>query len=254
VGGSTGLSRLDTVRPVPGSPTLSELLDDAALLSLEHQIHLADAVGEHGWDVDLDAPRFTFTGERPLTCTQVHLLGSAAPGPRSWLWGWANPTGYSEEVVAVGHRVRRYGEAHGIAALASAEVPFDALPGSPTEPHVVVGMMADLAKVVTGHWTSYNGPIGGGTRVAFLLDHPDFPLPAPEPERVARVMQQAVAELTLTDHRRAMSSYAARRGLGTELTEDGARLTITGPRLESSVAFDGLGRTSKMSFSLAPAG
>jgi len=42
-------------------PTLMGLLDDAALLSFEHQLHLADVLGEHSYSVDLSAQRFEFT-------------------------------------------------------------------------------------------------------------------------------------------------------------------------------------------------
>lgn len=239
---------------MPATRAVSQLLDDAALYSFEHQLHLGDVVGEHSWDVDLDAPRFTFTGERTVTCTEVHLLGSAAPGPRSWLWGWANPAGYADAVLAVGRRVRDYGEANGIPVLADPEVPFDALPGSPTDPHLVAGLMADLAKVVTGHWTAYNSPVGGGTRAAFLLGHPDFRLPAPQPVRVMRVLQQSVAELPLTDHRRAIHSYAGRRGLGAELSSDRSQLTVTGPGLRTTVSFDEHGRAANMSMSITAPG
>jgi hypothetical protein len=40
-----------------GSITFVDVLDDAALLSLEHQIHLAELLGEHGWSVDLASSR-----------------------------------------------------------------------------------------------------------------------------------------------------------------------------------------------------
>jgi hypothetical protein len=49
-----------------GSITLVDVLDDAALLSLEHQIHLAELLGEHGWSVDLAQERFTITCSRRL--------------------------------------------------------------------------------------------------------------------------------------------------------------------------------------------
>jgi hypothetical protein len=51
---------------------------DAAFLSLEHQLHLADVLGKHAWQVDIAAPSFTFTGDHPLTCNAVHFLGTAA--------------------------------------------------------------------------------------------------------------------------------------------------------------------------------
>lgn len=231
------------------SLTFTDLLDDAALFSLEHQIHLEEVLAEHSWHVDLQQERFEFTGSRTLTCTGFHLLGSAAPGPGSWLWAWANPSGFPPAVAAASARLRDFGRQHGIPELASAEVPFSALPGAPTEPHLAAGLLTEAAKAVTGHWTSYNGDAGGGTRAAFLVEHPDFHLPPPEPARVMRVIQQALAGLRLTDHRRVLHSYAGKRGLGAEFDRDQARLS--GPGFEALVDFDEYGRVANIKASLS---
>ena len=231
------------------SPTFVDLLDDAALLSLEHQLHLSEVVGEHSWEADLAEPRFAFTGEHPLTCTAVHLLGSAAPGPRSWLWGWANPAGYKPEILALGEQVRSFGEQHGLRELASAEVPFAALPGSPEDPALVAGMMMEVTKAITGRFTSYNGPVGGGTRAAFIVEHPEFQLPAPAGPRVMRVLQQSLTDLKLTDHRRAFYSYGTRRGLNTEFV--GPQLHLNGQNVSAKIDFDEFGRVSNIAGSMS---
>lgn len=231
------------------SPTFVNLLDDAALLSLEHQIHLSEVLGEHSWEADLAEPRFAFTGDHPLRCTAVHLLGSAAPGPRSWLWGWANPAGYKQEILAVGSQVRAFGEQHGIPELASAEVPFASLPGAPEDPALVAAMMTEATKAITGRFTSYTGPVGGGTRAAFIVEHPQFQLPAPTGPRVMRVLQQSLAELPLWDHRRALHAYGTRRGLTTEFI--GPQLHLTAPGISAKVHFDEQGRVSNIAGSMA---
>ncbi|MGI5267615.1 DUF6882 domain-containing protein [Nonomuraea sp. CA-218870] len=231
------------------SLTFANLLDDAALLSLEHQLHLEEVLAEHSWHVNLKQPLFEFTGDRSITCTAFHLLGTAAPGPASWLWAWANPSGFPEAVVSASERVRDFGRQHDIPELASAEVPFASLPGSPSAPHVVAGLLTEAAKTVTGHWTSYNGEAGGGTRAAFLVEHPDFHLPAPEPVRVIRVIEQALADLLLTDHRRALRAYAAGRGLGAEFDDREGRLT--GPGFEAVVDLDAYGRVTAIKAGLS---
>jgi hypothetical protein len=237
---------------VPDALTLANVLDDAAILSLEHQLHLADVLGEHNWHVDLGARRFEFTGSHTITCTACHLLGTAAPGSRSWLWGWANESGLPPEVTALSASLRDFGHQHGIGELTTAELPFDALPGAPTEPHQVVGILTDVAKVVSGRWTAYNGEAGGGTRVAFLVEHPEFRLPPPEPARTARVLQQGLAELHLTDHRRAIHSYAMRRPLGVTFAPDGASCSLRGPGFEAAVEFDHLGRVTSIKGTMSP--
>ncbi|MGW5312130.1 DUF6882 domain-containing protein [Nocardia thailandica] len=227
--------------------TLTNLLDDAALLSLEHQLHLSEVAGERPWSVDLQgAGRFSFTGDQPIVAERLHLLGSAAPGPRSWLWAWANPSGYSEEVTGLARAVREFGVQHGIAELSEPEVPFDALPGAPEDPAQVVSIFMDAAKAVSGLWTSYNGPVGGGTRAAFVIEHPSFRLPAPDGPKVATLLQQGIQGLALSDHRRALHSYATKRGLGAQWDAEWTRLTITGPRLDATVLFDEYARVQRI--------
>ncbi|QFU90406.1 DUF6882 domain-containing protein [Amycolatopsis sp. YIM 10] len=228
-------------------PTFLELQDDAALLSFEHQLHLSERVGEHSWRVDLAQPLFEFSGENPLVCERVHLLGSAAPGPGSWLWAWANPFGYRPEVLGIALAAKEFGERHGIPELAEAEIPFDALPGSPTEPAQVASLMMEAAKVATGRWSGYQGPVGGGTRAGFLVEHPELSLPPATSARTMRVLQQGVMELTLHDHRRAFGSYAVNRGL--EVTEDGP-MWISGPDFRIAVEFNEQNLMTKMSATL----
>lgn len=239
---------------VPNSHTLTTLLDDAAILSLEHQIHLGEVLGEHDWNVDLREPRFEFTGARALTCERFHLLGSAGPGPRSWLWGWANPSGFPGPLTELGAAVRDFGHQHGIAELASPEIPFDALPGAPDNPNLVAGMLTEAAKALTGRWSSYTGDAGGGTRVAFLVEHRVFQLPLPEPTRLMGVLQKALAELSLTDPRRAVYAYASRRGLTTEFSPDGRLLTVGASGFEARVSFDEWNRVDKIDGALRSPG
>lgn len=231
-------------------PTFTELLDDAALLSFEHQLQLADVLGEHSWRVDMAKPVFEFTGDKPRTCTRFHFVGSAAPGPRSWLWAWANPTGYPAPLLGLAEYVRDFGHRHGIRELTEPEIAFDELPGSPTEAHLVAGMFVEASKAVANNWTSYTGEVEGGTRATFLVEHPDFVLPAPEPARVMRTLQQSVAELELSDHRRAFHAYAVRRRLNPVFDADGSRLTLNGPQLAATVHFDQQGRAVEISASM----
>jgi len=217
-------------------PTFLELQDDAALLSFEHQLHLADTIGEHAWETDLAVPRFAFTGAHPLTCDRVHLLGSAAPGPKSWLWSWANPASYPDEILGLAKSVRAFGQQHNIPELANPEVPFDALPGAPTEPAQVTALMMEATKAVTLRWTGYQGPVGGGTRAGFLLEHPEFVLGAPEGPRAVRVLQQSLVDLRLYDPRRAFHAYAMRRGL--RVQHHGPQMYISGPAFSVSVQFN----------------
>jgi hypothetical protein len=235
--------------------TLPDMLDDAALMSFEHQLHLQEFIGEHSWNVDLQEGRFEFSGERPLVCDRFHLLGSAAPGPNSWMWGWANPSGFRQDLTALSAAVRDFGREHDVPELASAEVAFDDLPGAPREVPAVVGQLTDAAKLLTGRWFSYNGEVGGGTRVAFIIEHSELRLPEPEPTRVMRVVQQGLMELRLTDHKRALYTYGRLRGLSPRFTDqERGTLLLSLPGMEATVSFDHLGRVANINASLSKPG
>jgi hypothetical protein len=103
--------------------------------------------------------------------------------------------------------------------------------------------------VTPGRWTSYTGDAGGGTRAAFLIEHPDFALPPPFGPRVMRVLQEGL-ELGITDHRRAVQSYAVGRGLDIAWTEGSA--TLSGPGLSINIDFDALGRIGTIGGKLMP--
>jgi hypothetical protein len=154
-------------------------------------------------------------------------------------------------LTALSASVRDFGQQHGIPELSSPEVPFDALPESPSEPAQVAWIMTEAAKVIGGSWTSYTGDVGGGTRAAFLVEHPDFQLPAPQPARTMRVLQQALAELPLTDARRALRSYATRRGLASTFSPDNTHLRLTAPGFEATIDFDEHNRVAGINASMS---
>lgn len=217
-------------------PTFAELQDDAALLSFEHQLHLTDTVGIPPWSADLAVPRFSFGGDTPLTASAVHVLGSAAPGPGTWLWSWANPVGDHPAAIALAEQLREFGAEHGIPEFTEPEIPFADLPGSPTEPLHVVSLMMEAAKAVTKRWTGYQGPVGRGTRLGMLIEHPSFVLPEPDGLRVSRVLQQGVVDLRFADQRRGFRSYAVNRGL--RLLETETQMRIEGQTFTVTANFD----------------
>jgi len=159
------------------------------------------------------------------------------------------PVGDRPGSPALAEWLRGFGEQHGIAEFTTPELPFASLPGAPNDPAVAVWALVDAAKAASGRWTSYTGDAGGGTRAAFLIEHPDFALPPPSGPRVMRVLQEGL-ELGITDHRRAVQSYAAARGLDIAWTEGSAALS--GPGLSITIDLDALGRIGTIGGKLRP--
>ncbi|GIH13725.1 DUF6882 domain-containing protein [Rugosimonospora africana] len=225
---------------------LDAMVDRAAFFSHEHQLHLIDLAerfGEHRFEVDLNAGTLDFVADRPLLRTAAGLLGSASEGVGTWLWGWANPAGFSAQVTAFGERIAQFGRAYGVRELVDAELPLDAY---------LAARLVDAAKLVTGRWTSYSGQAGPGLRTYLLIDAPELHLPVPGVNRSVRVIGEALSYGLIHDHRLALLSYAQLRGLTANNGSDGKSVRVWFPDGQVTVEFDGLGRIGQMSAEMRP--
>jgi hypothetical protein len=71
------------------------------------------------WDVDQDAGTITFTRHNGIEArAPVQIIGTFNPAENSWLWGWNHPS-VVEPLQTHAETLRRYGEANGIAELAT---------------------------------------------------------------------------------------------------------------------------------------
>ncbi len=193
-------------------PALQDLVDDAAFLSHEHQLHLTDLHGDDAWAADLTTGVFTFTAPDGGTATcRLQFLGTAAPGPGTWMWAWQNVNGFPDAVLTAAESTRRTG----LREAAEPELPLA---------DDLAHRLALAAKAVTGSFAHYSAPVGGGTRAWFLLDDADLALPAPSVPRVVRTLSEGLLSVTVVDHRRAVASYASARGL--PAVEDGTGAVV----------------------------
>ncbi|MET3976222.1 DUF6882 domain-containing protein [Cellulosimicrobium sp. 4261] len=217
-------------------PALQDLVDDAAFLSHEHQLHLSDLHGDDAWAADMTTGVFTFTAPDGVTATcRLQFLGTAAPGPGTWMWAWQNVNGFPDGVLTAAESARRTG----LREAAEPELPLA---------DDLAHRLALAAKAVTGSFTHYSAPVGGGTRAWFLLDDADLALPAPSVPRVVRTLSEGLLSVTVVDHRRAVASYASARGL--PAVEDGTGAVVLDvPDGTVTVRFDERGRIAGISAS-----
>lgn len=216
-----------------GETSLQSLVDGAAVLSTEQQAHVARVLGQRSWQFDALRSTLTFSGPglEPIV-SRAHFVGSAAPGPSTWLWAWQNLNDYPEATIALAERVRQLGERYGVAELTRAEIPLD-----PTLPERLVL----AATYLTGVYPHWSGPVAGGTRALLLMEHPLLLLPAPTRASALGAVGDALASGLVVDHRHAVASYAQVRGVTThEVAPDVLQLALAdGP---GWVRFDHLGR------------
>ena len=148
---------------------LTDLVHEHALLTMEKQLHAADVIAERPFEADLDRGTITFGGQLEMG---AQLLGSQATNPASWLWSWANPSGFPAAVVASAERLRELGAEESIDAFVESELPV-----SPT---VDADRVAIAAVGVLEAPAYFSLPAGGGTRVVLLIEHPELALPPPQ--------------------------------------------------------------------------
>ncbi|KAJ8142530.1 hypothetical protein OY671_004334 [Metschnikowia pulcherrima] len=217
-------------------PALQDLVDDAAFLSHEHQLHSTDLHGDDAWAADSTTGVFTFTAPDGGTATcRLQFLGTAAPGPGTWMWAWQNVNGFPDAVLTAAESTRRTG---------SREAAEPELPLADDLAH----RLALAAKAVTGSFAHYSAPVGGGTRAWFLSDDADLASPAPSVPRVVRTSSEGSLSVTVVDHRRAVASYASARG--SPAVEDGTGAVVSDvPDGTVTVRFDERGRIAGISAS-----
>lgn len=226
-----------------------DVLDDGFVLVSDYQRTLEAFVGEGTpyeaarggrYDVDLSAGTLTFSGPGAAPVVlRAHLLGSAAPGPGTWLWAWENLNGFPDEVVAYARHVRDFGERFGLGGLTGAQQPLRSSPREDARHY------AALAATVCGGMTTYTCEVGGGTVAALLLDGPEVTFPAPSVARATTLLPEVAAAGVIVDWRRAVASYGRMRGFGVE--EEAGETTLRAADGAAVVAFDELGRLSGVS-------
>jgi len=77
--------------------TFAEQFATHAATSFARQRTLADFLGEHHWQVDMDAGTVDFGAGRTYA---IQLLGTESQGDDTWLWAWANEeSGLPDRVI-----------------------------------------------------------------------------------------------------------------------------------------------------------
>ena len=211
---------------------LGDLLCEHGVLSFEKQLVLNDLLEDDcDWGADLDAGTITL-GSKTWQC---QLLGSESEADESWLWGWANQSGYSPAILQAAEQLRRLGERQQVPELTERKTPAEKAGG-----HV----MSLIAAGVCGGNAYYRGPYDGGAAFLLIRDPAYPPMPAPAAQSTADAFTALVGSIEVPDHRKALLAYARQRQLAASETgtavwlrfPDGGELAAefdTGNRLTS---------------------
>ncbi|PZP65126.1 MAG: hypothetical protein DI596_00010 [Azospira oryzae] len=209
--------------------TFKDILARHLALSLAKQQALAEYLGDHTWELDLQQGVVDFGRGRVFP---VQILGTESEKDNTWLWGWANPmSGLPEEVLLDAERLREYGMRHEIRMLSEPRLPLADIAGH---------ALALVASGVCGADAYYRAPYEGGA-IYFLIH--DAPLNlefAERPDLVVSSLSRAI-QLFEVDHRAVARAWM--NTLLLEVEESGSQLIARKEgRTFLLVRFDGAGR------------
>ena len=225
-------------------PGIQAVADHGALTALIGQrrfdeLLTAELGPDYRFDGDLSPGRMWFTApgdDSRRIETSVQLVASIAPGPRSLLWGWAHPQTVDP---AAAEQLRALGEAHGIAELTAPEVPFETTAQGDALGRDLVHLahvVAAAAVEATGRVPYYQVPMGGGSRMVFLIEGVTLrPLDlAVDGAGLASALMESVS----TDQRAALLGFARHHGLGVRSAPDGSSDEVTDGRSIVTATWD----------------
>ena len=181
--------------------TIAALFDTYALGSAEQQEHAQEVVGGRPFSADLSRGVVAF---EPGLEVRAELIGSEATEPGSWMWSWANPSGFPAAVTGAARHARGYGEANGVDELTTGEIRLD---GS-----ALGYRLAVITCGLVGGYAYYPATAAPGTTAYLLLDHPSLALPPVQLSRVLTVLTALTASGQVSDWRRALHTYAGSAG------------------------------------------
>ncbi|WP_043346767.1 DUF6882 domain-containing protein [Beutenbergia cavernae] len=227
--------------------SLQDVLDDAVLTALDRRRDVMDATDEdtpYGGSLgaDLGSGTYSFIGRERLDA-RLHFVGSAAPGPNSWLWGWNNVNGFPDAVVARAGQLRDFGQRFGIRELSDGETPLTA------DPKTSATAFGAVASLICGlpFWLL---DAGQGTVGALLLESPAFAGGPSSIVRASTVLPEAAELGLISDWSRALRSYATYRGFGIE--EAPASITLRAGDGHLVGTLDDQGRLRSLDVSAGP--
>jgi hypothetical protein len=182
--------------------TLTHYLEQYALLSLEKQDKLAFLIGDHTYELDLEAGKIRFNDDREFS---FQVLGTESDNTLTWLWAWADE---QTEVVPgnllqASLQLRDWGRHMGIKEFTSPAVDLDKADGR------ILSMIAvELCRASCFYQDIYEG----GAAFLLLFDKRIDSQPSFDLLRLCRRFLELLNQYTL-DHRITLLSYLRAKGL-----------------------------------------
>jgi hypothetical protein len=214
------------------------LLEEHGAFSLDKQDAIADYLGEHRWELDVEAGSIAFGQGREF---DAQIIGTESKSAGTWLWAWANeasriPVSQLRGALAL----RAYGRQNGVEEFVKAELPLEEIDGHR------IGM---VGVGLLGQDGYYLGHHPGGAVLVFLKSPALQTLPKPTAQRLSTIFSSFISGWDVFDQRSALVSYA--RAKRFQVAEALSGVDIVDPSgSKLSATFDDQGRLALMRVTL----
>jgi hypothetical protein len=220
---------------------VQNLFDEYAGAGFVRQSRLVRTLGEHDYDLDLDAGTIAFIQKRLLgsrrIVARIEALGSESELSRTWLWAWANDL-FSDAVCNAAMRLHDIGKARGVRQLERGSFPL--AEWSAEQLALTASGMFDLG----GY---YVAPYDGG-RLFVLVDAEELRTPPERPlVELSRIVPAMLATGLFCDQPLAIAGAARALGITLLPSDRNDSLVFGSGRERARARFDGADRWMDLS-------
>ncbi|HEY6010660.1 MAG TPA: hypothetical protein VIX18_04240 [Nitrospirota bacterium] len=209
--------------------SLTDCLEQYALIALEKQDKLEFLIGEHTYELNLDAGKIRFNDDLEFP---LQLLGTESDNTLSWLWAWSDEQiEMPGELLRAAQQLRDWGTREGLTEFTVPSVDLDAADG-----HV----LAMISTEISGASCYYRDAYEGGAAFILLFDKRIDSQPSFDPARLSRRFPDLASRYDF-NHRNALLSYLRIKGLSPTET-DGLIIAALESGESLSARFDRNGR------------
>lgn len=217
-------------------PNYQQIFSTAVGAVRQRQRQLGEwLIRDRDWSVDFDRESICF-GEDSYA---MQFVGSESEYSRTWLWGFANPSGFSESVV---RDVRRFYESDLLALLPELK-PFKIPLDERINGHALATLVAAFHPEAVGY---YRCPYEGGAAYVLIKDIPVEEWPSPSAAVLAAALSETIVQMDL-EHRHYV--WGILRTFGRELCWRDNTLSARCSDAWLHARFDDLGRLRNCSTS-----
>ena len=182
--------------------TLMEHFERSALIALEKQDKLELLLGEHMYEMDLDAGKIRFNDNLEFP---FQVLGTESDNTLVWLWAWAEEQTEEipEELLQASRQLRDWGMREDLKEFSSPSLDLGKIDG-----HI----LSMIAVEVCGTSCYFRDVYEGGSAFILLSDKRIDHQPSFDLSRLSRRIMDLVSRYDL-NHRNVLNAYLRTKGL-----------------------------------------